>query len=557
MLAVVPAVGLAQEAGLAPGGAARIANAGGDTVLLREGPGYDAGALDALVEGTPLTVTDGPITAEDGSVWFGVDAGGRGGYVVSDFLAPAAAAAAPPAAPDPAAETVAALAAPPAPAAPAAGETATAREGVNLRAEPNGEAPVLAVVPPGGVVERTGDAAGGYLPIAYQGVAGYAAVEFLTLGGGPAATETVTNAQPAVPQEAGAAPAGSGAATATDAVNLRAGPGLGEAVLLVVPAGAELTPTGEAAAGYLGVEYQGTRGWVDAAYLARPGPAATVADAQPVAGDAAASPAGAPPSFEPGTAPAGTPAAANELVNLRQGPGYDEPILRVLPPGGEVVVTGGASEGFLPVWYNGTEGWIDGQYLDLGDGGRAPGVEAPELAAPAAPSVAPSGGGGLVWPVSGGTWEVMQGYNGSSHQNSSSAWQYYYSLDLVREDGATAGQPVTSPANGTVRWLDPSTGGISIDIGDGHAVALFHVAIDGGIQEGDPVGQGQYLGTISGPGGPGFVGSPHLHFTLWQTGDGGNWDRTATPFVGEYAISGMEFPDTGGSNQHRGTTFTP
>ena len=151
----------------------------------------------------------------------------------------------------------------------------------------------------------------------------------------------------------------------------------------------------------------------------------------------------------------------------------------------------------------------------------------------------------------------MQGYNGSSHQTQGDLWQYYYSLDLARRGGDTAGQPVSSPANGTVRWLDPWTGGISIDIGNGHAVALFHVTIDGGLQDGDPIRQGQSIGVISGPGGPGFAGTAHVHFALWQTSDGGNWSRNAVPFVGPYAISGQEFPDVGGSNQHRGTQFTP
>ena len=151
----------------------------------------------------------------------------------------------------------------------------------------------------------------------------------------------------------------------------------------------------------------------------------------------------------------------------------------------------------------------------------------------------------------------MQGYHGSSHQNQDSLCQYEYSLDLARVDGNTAGQPVYSPVNGVVRWTDPGTGGISIDIGNGHAVAMFHVTFMGGLEAGTPVQQGQVLGEISGPGGPGFMGTPHLHFTLWATSDNGNWDRQAVPFTGQYAISGMDFPDTGGGNTHRGVQFSP
>ena len=167
------------------------------------------------------------------------------------------------------------------------------------------------------------------------------------------------------------------------------------------------------------------------------------------------------------------------------------------------------------------------------------------------------GAGGIIWPVSGGQWTIMQGYHGSSHQNQDGLHQYAYSLDLARVDGNTAGQPVYSPVNGVVRWTDPGTGGISIDIGNGHAVAMFHVTFMGGLGAGTPVQQGQVLGEISGPGGPGYMGTPHLHFTLWASSDNGNWDRQAVPFTGQYAISGMDFPDTGGGNAHRGVQFSP
>ena len=81
--------------------------------------------------------------------------------------------------------------------------------------------------------------------------------------------------------------------------------------------------------------------------------------------------------------------------------------------------------------------------------------------------------------ASGANWSVLQGYNtsptdstGGSHYNCDPAtlkdtpshtqscgaqYQYKYSLDLLRADGSTAGQPVYAPVNGTVRWRDDST----------------------------------------------------------------------------------------------------
>ncbi|MEA2513429.1 MAG: hypothetical protein QOJ59_2916, partial [Thermomicrobiales bacterium] len=155
--------------------------------------------------------------------------------------------------------------------------------------------------------------------------------------------------------------------------------------------------------------------------------------------------------------------------------------------------------------------------------------------------------------ASGATWRILQGYNGSSHQNNSSTWQYYYSLDLVRADGNTAGQRVISPVDGTIRWIDESTGGMSINLGDGYAFAYFHTRLAPGLAAGQAIRQGQYLGTVA-PAGEAAAGStPHLHVTLWTTNDGGNWDRHAVPFTGAHKIDGYDFPDKGGSNQYLNT----
>jgi hypothetical protein len=155
--------------------------------------------------------------------------------------------------------------------------------------------------------------------------------------------------------------------------------------------------------------------------------------------------------------------------------------------------------------------------------------------------------------ASGATWQVLQGYNGSSHQNTSSTYQYYYSLDLVRADGNTAGQRVLSAVDGTIRWIDTTYGGMSINLGDGYAFAYFHTYLAPGLAAGQTVQQGQYLGTIAAPGDAGNGGTPHIHVTLWTTNDGGNWDRHAVPFTGDHKLDGYDFPDNGGANQYVNT----
>lgn len=287
----------------------------------------------------------------------------------------------------------------------------------------------------------------------------------------------------------------------------------------------------------------------------------------------AASPVSADPFYET--------AVATEQVFVRSAPSTNEPILGELQAGDTVEIHGEVSNGFISIYRGDHIGWVSMDYLQFPDGSgepvspdpvdptlpepepvptETPVIPTPEpepapTEAPAAPQPEPVGS--IIWPVSGGEWRILQGYNGSSHQNNSSLWQYRDSLDLVSADGSTAGATVYSPISGTVRWLDPSSGGISIDMGNGYAVAMFHVVFNSSISAGDTLTQGQVLGYISGPGEAGYASTPHIHVALWQTSDGGNWNRVSVPFQGNLAISGFSLPNDGSGYQHTGLRFNP
>lgn len=543
---------------LGVGVSAQITYGNGQDVLLRASPGYDQMVVNGYAEGTTVEIVDGPLTAADGSTWFGVLVAGEPGFLAADVLAAGAA-------PQPAADVAEAPVAAPAdgaqeltvarPAAAPAG-TAYATADLNLRTGPGPEDPILLVVPAGAPLSTTGEAANGYLGVAYDGQSGWADGAYLGTGA-PAndpGLQELTVAQPAAPAETtaaapsdsavpvadpAAAPAGT-SASVIGLVNLRGGPSEADAVLRVLPTGSPVTVTGAESSGFLPVWYNGTAGWIATQFI----------DSSGLTTPSPAQPAAAPAATGETAAPAGARIVA-QPVNLRAEPAAASPVIAAIPGGTELTPLAGPEAGFYQVSYNGLTGWVSGAYL--GETG-VPADGQPTSAYAPGPGLEPdAGGSGLIWPVAGGSWTIMQGYNGSSHQNQSSNWQYYYSLDLVRSDGGTAGAVVLAPTAGTVRWLDPSSGGISIDIGNGHAIAMFHVSVDPGLRDGTPVQQGQAIGHISGPGEAGFAGTPHLHVSLWQTSDGGNWSRSAAPFTGPYAIAGQEFPDIGGSNQHRGT----
>lgn len=564
---------LAQSA-LGPGAAGMVANSGGQPVLLRAIPGFDGEVVAAYPEGTPADIIEGPIASADGVTWLGVSIGGVTGYMVADYLASST-----PASESVPVETAAAPVELSASAAPAAEIPAPATSlsdlptnpvstaDLNLRAGPSYDDAVLTVIPAGTPLSVTGDWSAGFAGVTYEGQFGW--VDTSWVGAGDAATQPadVTLLQEAAPAETApaaemtagddsalvsdlTAPAGE-TAQALDTAQLHLGPTETDEVLRVLPADARVVITGATADGWTPVWYNGTWGFVRADLLSAGAPAA-VSLAQDAA---AADPASAVP-----TDPGALEATTLSDVNLRAAPDTTAAILATIPAGVALAPLAGPEAGYYQVAFDSQTGWVIADALQVSttalqkadrqqSGGKVEGSEPADNARKSS--------GGISWPIAGGTWEIMQGYNGSSHQNQDDLWQYYYSLDLVREDGETAGQTIIAPVNGVVTWTDPSSGGISIDMGDGHAVALFHVTFDGSLQAGTPVSQGQALGKISGPGGPGFAGTAHVHFTLWSSSDDGNWDRHAEPFTGKYAIEGMSFPDIGGSSQYAGTEFNP
>jgi murein DD-endopeptidase MepM/ murein hydrolase activator NlpD len=383
------------------------------------------------------------------------------------------------------------------------------------------------------------------------------------------------------------APAGGPAAIASagEPVLLREQPGYDAAVLATLGNGNPLDVAGApvtAADGatWLPVVAAGQSGYVPAGFVAA-APTAVELAVAPVAAPEPVLASTAPPvSADPVAAPdqavtaplPGTIGAITTEANLRSGPSVDTGILTVLPPGTSLSIDGPAENGFVPVTGNGTSGWVAAQLVAEGAAAAAP-LTAPAANAPPGdvptpvPTAAPlptspesareatrDESTGIAWPMAGGEWKVVQGYNTGTHTNRSDFAQYKYSLDWARVEGGTAGQPVFAPVSGTVQWVDRGSGGMLVDAGNGYGVAVFHVTLDGDLTSGATVERGQRIGTISGPGGDGYMSMAHIDITVWRLS---GRSHESVPFVGPNAIAGQEFPDTGGANQHMGATVRP
>jgi uncharacterized protein YraI len=144
---------------------------------------------------------------------------------------------------------------------------------------------------------------------------------------------------------AGPAPSNASLRIVTADVNLRYGPGKDFDIIVVIPAGTKVLVMGAVVDGYAEATHDNMSGWVHTSFLSAGG--------QPVP----------MPSPNPAPGPVVGQAAATTDLNLRGGPGYDQPVLRVIPQGGVVNTTATVQNGFRYVSYQGQFGWAFDGYL--------------------------------------------------------------------------------------------------------------------------------------------------------------------------------------------------
>src|SRR5829696_6430111 len=219
-LAPAASTAFAQSA-LYPGAVGLVADTGGEPVLLRETPSFDAAVLLSLSEGTPTDILDSPVYSDDGVAWQPVSVDGMTGYVVAGYLIDGRQAAAPPDVVELAQEAAPLTVAPEtATAEPLAVETAPAESlpapaaspsevpanpvttaDLNLRAGPSFGDSVLMVILAGAALAPTGEWSQGFAGVTYEGNYGWVDSGWLAAGETvpSAATQDVALLQEAAP----------------------------------------------------------------------------------------------------------------------------------------------------------------------------------------------------------------------------------------------------------------------------------------------------------------------------------------------------------------------
>ncbi len=522
---------------------------GDDGVILRAKPSFGGKVLDTLAEGTEVELrtseADTVLDPDGATRWWPVRVYGQEGWVAGYFLDTADGAvtanptqAAKPTTPagEPAATTAATR-----PAAQPTGPTgATARvddpDGVNMRAEPNAGAEILAPLATGTIVElrldQTDTVVKGnvrWWPVRVYGQDGWIAGAYLSDESGngeagepdPANSEDATNSEPtsAPRREAVTFQAGQYvSADASDGLVIRAEavPGaepvgeLGDGEIVQVmegPASFERSTNGW----YL-VTTGDVTGYVDGDLLASANqPAPPASNAEPTAAPRQ------PAAF--GTGDSVAP-ADRDGVNIRGDASTDAGVVDTLGPDDTIDVVGEASfdrdgNAWYPVVSGDVTGYAAGEFLVAASARPAPtAAAAPELPAPPARGTAT---GTFIMPVSGYTFTQPYGCSPYAFEpwNGSLGCNFHNGIDLA----APAYTPIVASDGGTVKyagWCDCGLGYyVEIEHGNGFATVYGHMAEIPYVATGQTVEQGEVIGPM---GSTGQSTGSHTHFMLKLNG---------------------------------------
>jgi cell wall-associated NlpC family hydrolase len=261
---------VAADLNLVPGESAHVAYTNGDGVNVRDYPGFGGSVISTLHEGVSVTVIEGPMWLDDGTAWFlvGVDSwdGYIEGWVVADYLSGEYV--------EPAYRTVSSTV--------GDGTTATVvgtdGYGLRLRDGATTDAGTITVMPEGATVSVLAteiyDGAGtSWAQVSWDGMTGYAAAAYLSIGGGAAPPADPVVEEPEVSGGLAIGDRAQVVGTGGGGLNLRSEGSYNASIVTILPEGVVVTILdgpywdGEGNGWYI-VDYSSMSGWVHGGYLA-------------------------------------------------------------------------------------------------------------------------------------------------------------------------------------------------------------------------------------------------------------------------------------------------
>jgi cell wall-associated NlpC family hydrolase len=301
------------------------ANAGSVTVVgtgsglnCRSGAGTSFGVITVLRDGTTVS-----IRGASSNGWVPVVCGGQNGYVSIDYVEAAGTASSGGDGRVSAAGTTMTV-------------TGTNGDGVRCRTAANTSASIITVLAEGTRVSTRGGASGGWVPVVCDGVNGYVSAQYLGSGSG-----STTGSSPVTGSATVSGTNGAG-------VRCRATASTSGNIIAVLAEGTRVSTRGAASGGWVPVVCGGANGYVSAQYLTIGGSGSTPTPTSPPATSGMVN---------------GDHARVTDTLNLRYSASMGAGIATTAPAGTVVLITGGVTNGFYPVDWDGLRGFMSKDYL--------------------------------------------------------------------------------------------------------------------------------------------------------------------------------------------------
>lgn len=230
-------------------------------------------------------------------------------------------------------------------------QTGTVTAALNFRTGPSTGQRAIMVLPAGATVTVTGSSSNGFLAITYGGYSGYAHGDWIRTSSTPPAVVPAPTAVPDVPS-----PTGTG--TVTEGLNMRSQANTSSSIVMVMPAGANVTLTGRTSGEFLEIQYNGRTGWAHNNWIRVNNAPAPQQPAPPP--DPAPVPAPAPP-----VASVKGAGRTTDNLNMRSQATTSSAVILVMPSGATISLTGEVSGLFYQVEYNGRTGWAHKDWITI------------------------------------------------------------------------------------------------------------------------------------------------------------------------------------------------
>ncbi|MDQ3541411.1 MAG: SH3 domain-containing protein, partial [Chloroflexota bacterium] len=301
-------------------GTAEVVSTNGDGVRCRTSASSDASTITVLAEGTTVQ-----ILSVERNGYLGVICGGQAGFANVEFLYSGGAG-----------DEIAAN----------AGSVTVVGTGggLNCRSGPGLSYGVLTILRDGTTLSIRGASSNGWAPVVCGGQNGYVSIDYVEVagsassGGGTGDNVSAVAATMVVQGTNG------------DGVRCRTGASTSSSVITVLAEGTRVTTRGGAMGGWVPVVCGGTNGYVSATYLG-------VSSSAP-----APSPSPTPPPVSSGMV-SGDHAKVTDRLNLRYSASMGAGISTTIPAGTVVLVTGGVTNGFHPIDWDGLKGFVSKDYI--------------------------------------------------------------------------------------------------------------------------------------------------------------------------------------------------